>query len=163
SGGTNGSTITITGAGSCTVTAHQLGNSNYSAATEVPQSFTVNKATPTVAVNFAASPINYDGNSHPATATVTGVSGPLAVPANGTVTISYKKGGLGFAGTPTDAASYTASAHFASSNPNYNDADSTADSSLTINKADPVVTASGGVFTYDGNPHGGAATATGVK
>ncbi|MGH7703947.1 MAG: hypothetical protein ACREMO_12700, partial [Gemmatimonadales bacterium] len=35
SSGTNGSTITIVGVGSCTVTAHQAGNSNYNAAPNV--------------------------------------------------------------------------------------------------------------------------------
>jgi hypothetical protein len=42
SGGTNGSTITITGVGSCTVQANQNGNDNYNNATQVSQSFTVN-------------------------------------------------------------------------------------------------------------------------
>jgi hypothetical protein len=40
-----GSTLTITGAGTVTVTANQAGNSNYSAATPVSHSITVNKAT----------------------------------------------------------------------------------------------------------------------
>jgi hypothetical protein len=57
---------------------------------------TVNKATPTVTISFAASSITYDGDPHPATATVTGVSGVLAVPTNGMVAISYKKSALPF-------------------------------------------------------------------
>ena len=52
SSGTNGSTITIVGAGVCIVTAHQAGNSNYNAALDVSQSFTVARAILTVtAVN----------------------------------------------------------------------------------------------------------------
>jgi uncharacterized protein (TIGR03437 family) len=48
----SGSTVTIVGAGSCTIQATQPGNGNYSAAPAVPQSFTVGKATLTVtAVN----------------------------------------------------------------------------------------------------------------
>lgn len=39
-----GSTVTITGAGSCTITAKQVGNENYSAAADVPQSFSIAKA-----------------------------------------------------------------------------------------------------------------------
>ena len=39
SGGTNGTTITITGVGTCTVTANQAGNSNYSAAGPVSRTF----------------------------------------------------------------------------------------------------------------------------
>src|SRR5207244_1305961 len=127
---TNADTYTVT----VTIT-----DPNYVLSGSATGSITINKATPTVAVGFAASPIPYDGAAHAATATVTGVSGTLAIPANGTVTLSYKKGGVVFAGTPTDAASYTASAHFASSNTNYNDADSTVDAVLTINKATPTV------------------------
>src|SRR2546422_369303 len=134
-------------------------------------SITINRATPTVAVSFAASPIPYDGNPHPAAATVTGVKSIVLGASDGTVTISYKKGGVAFAGTPTDAASYTASAHFASSNSNYNDADSTVDAALVINKATPVVKIFNGqtdvtnataTFTYSGSPQGLTATVTGV-
>ena len=103
--------------------------------------------------SFGASPIPYDGNAHVATATVTGVSGSLAIPGNGTVTVSYTKNGGAFAGTPTDAASYTASASFSSTNDNYNNANSTVDASLVINKATPTVAVSGGPFNYDGNQH----------
>jgi hypothetical protein len=45
SGGNNGATITITGLGICAVTASQVGNANYNAASVVVQPFTVNKAT----------------------------------------------------------------------------------------------------------------------
>jgi hypothetical protein len=41
SSGINGSTITIGVTGLCTVTAHQVGNSDYNAAADLPQSFTV--------------------------------------------------------------------------------------------------------------------------
>lgn len=44
----NGDTLTITGAGSCTVTASQEGNGNYNAAAPVPRTFTINKANQTV-------------------------------------------------------------------------------------------------------------------
>ena len=40
-GGTNGTTITITGVGSCTVTAHQSGDSYYNPAPTVSQSFNI--------------------------------------------------------------------------------------------------------------------------
>ena len=42
--GLNGSTITLTGAGSVTVRASQAGNDNYNPATDVDQTFTVSKA-----------------------------------------------------------------------------------------------------------------------
>jgi hypothetical protein len=47
-----GNTVTITGAGSCTITASQAGNANYLAATDVPQSFSIAKASS--AVSWAA-------------------------------------------------------------------------------------------------------------
>src|SRR5207237_3526741 len=46
--GATGSTVHITGAGSCTITASQAGNSNYNPATDVPQSFTISKAGQTI-------------------------------------------------------------------------------------------------------------------
>jgi hypothetical protein len=41
-----GATVTIDGAGSCTITAHQAGNANVEAALDVPQVLTIAKATP---------------------------------------------------------------------------------------------------------------------
>jgi hypothetical protein len=41
-------TVHLTGAGSCTITATQAGNNNYSAATAVPQSFTIGTAALTI-------------------------------------------------------------------------------------------------------------------
>ena len=42
-------TVTITGAGSCTITASQPGDSNYFAAADVPQAFSIGKANQTIA------------------------------------------------------------------------------------------------------------------
>src|SRR5262249_56900454 len=41
-------TVTITGAGSCTITASQAGNANYLAAADVPQTFSIAKASQTI-------------------------------------------------------------------------------------------------------------------
>ncbi|MGO9660484.1 MAG: hypothetical protein ACLP7F_19295, partial [Acidimicrobiales bacterium] len=48
SGGTNGASITLVKAGTCTVEANQAGNATYNAAPEVSQSFTVSKASQTI-------------------------------------------------------------------------------------------------------------------
>src|SRR6185295_16817681 len=48
-------TIHITGAGSCTITASQAGDVNYNPATNVLQSFTINKANQTITFNALAS------------------------------------------------------------------------------------------------------------
>ena len=52
SGGTDGATITLLGAGTCTVQAEQAGNAAYTPATPVAQSFTVTKVDQTI--TFAA-------------------------------------------------------------------------------------------------------------
>ncbi len=44
--GANGATITMLTTGVCTVTANQVGNANFNAATAVPQSFTINGTAP---------------------------------------------------------------------------------------------------------------------
>jgi hypothetical protein len=118
---------------------------------------------PTVAVSFATSPITYDANPHAATVAVTGVnSTTLTDPADGTIAVTYLKSGSS-SGVPTNAGSYTASATFTATNPNYNTASSASPAVLTIDKADPVVTATGATCTYDGSPCAGSGTATGVN
>ncbi len=54
SSGTNGVTITIIAAGTCTIDANQAGNADYNAATQVAQSFTVSKGSQTI--TFASLP-----------------------------------------------------------------------------------------------------------
>lgn len=51
SGGTNGVTISFVGLGTCTITASQLGNGNYNAATGMSQSFTVNPDPTTITLD----------------------------------------------------------------------------------------------------------------
>ncbi|AWA30059.1 hypothetical protein HYN48_08185 [Flavobacterium magnum] len=62
----SGNTVTITGAGTTTITASQAGNVNYSAATSVPQTLTVNAAPVSIiAWNVSTEPggTNFFGNS----------------------------------------------------------------------------------------------------
>ena len=136
SGGLNGSTITITGASSCTVTADQAGDSNYNAAASVPQSFTVNPKP--ITATLTAADKTYDGNNTEPDANMscalTGVvgadSGTLNCTATGgtfnssqvatanlvtaTVAISGTAASnytLGAAGTSVSSTSATATAH----------------------------------------------------
>ena len=136
SSGLNGSTITITGAGLCTVTADQTGDSNYNSAAPVPQSFTVNPKP--ITANLTAADKTYDGtNTEPdanmscsLTGVLAGDSGNVScVAASGTfntsqvatanlvtatVTISGSAGGnytLGTVGTSVSSTSTTATAH----------------------------------------------------
>ena len=92
----------------------------------------INKATPIVSVSFGTSQITFDGNPHPASVTVMGVSGPLGVPAYGLVTTTYTKDAAPFAGIPTLVGAYTAAATFTSTNGNYTNASATTNALLTI-------------------------------
>ena len=81
----SGSTLTITGAGSVTVTASQAGNTNYAAATPVQRTLTVNKASLTVTANNASM---ISGQPLPSfTYTITGfVNGDTSAVVSGTAT-----------------------------------------------------------------------------
>ena len=55
----SGNTLTITGAGTVTVTASQAGNTNYTAATSVTATLSVNQASQTISFTPPASPVTY--------------------------------------------------------------------------------------------------------
>jgi hypothetical protein len=58
-GSINGSTLTITGAGTVVVAANQAGNANYAAAAQVTQSITVTQAPQTITFTPPTSPVTY--------------------------------------------------------------------------------------------------------
>jgi len=108
-----GNQVSITGAGSCTVTASQGGNVNYFPAPDVPRTFSIAKATPAILWATPA-PIVYgtplSGTQLNASATGVG-GGPLVgsfnyTPAAGTVLGASAAQTLSVAFTPTDAANY---------------------------------------------------------
>lgn len=72
----SGSTVSIVGAGTCTVNANQAGNGSYLAAPQVQQSFTVARAPQTITITSTPPPV--DKHSPPYTITATATSG-LAV------------------------------------------------------------------------------------
>jgi hypothetical protein len=138
--------VHITGAGSCTVTAHQAGNSNYNAAPDVPQSFNIAKADATINVQGYTGV--YDGDPHGATGSATGVGG-----ANLNSQLNL---GDSFTNVPGGTAHWTFDG-----GTTYNDAEGNV--AITINKADAVINVQGFDGTYDGDPHGATtATATGA-
>ncbi len=51
-----GATVSLTAAGSCTVTAHQVGDANYSAASDVAQTFTIQRMRVFLALIVANNP-----------------------------------------------------------------------------------------------------------
>jgi MBG domain/Divergent InlB B-repeat domain/Kelch motif len=110
----------------------------------------INKATPVVTVTGGT--YTYDGHSHPATATSTGVSGSVA----GTFSFTYN----GAASEPVNAGTYAVVANFTSTDGNYDNA--TGAGTITINKADALIDVGGGTYTYNGHAWGAHGTATGV-
>jgi len=114
----SGNIVTFTGTGAVTVTALQAGNTNYYAATNVSQTFTVNPE-PTTFTWSGGPTFTYDGTSKSVTATPS--------PSEAT----YTQGGTWSA---TGAGSYTATA---TATGNYTGSSSY---SWTINKADQSIT-----------------------
>jgi CSLREA domain-containing protein len=128
-----GNLVHITGAGSCTITASQGGNSNYNAAPNVPQTFTINKASQTITFGplgnktFGDPPFNVSGSASSGLGvTFQILSGPSTISGN-TVTITG-------AGTVTVRASQ-------SGDSNYNAAPDV-DQSFTVAKAPTTTTVS---------------------
>ena len=77
-----GTLVSLTGAGSCTITASQPGDANYNAAADVPQTFAIDQATPTI--TFGAAPmVEYPGIDFTASATTN---------SDGTLTYSFVSG-----------------------------------------------------------------------
>src|SRR5205807_650198 len=72
-----GNTVHITGAGSCTITGSQAGNANYNAAANVPQTFTIAKASTITALLSSVNPSSF-GQNVTFTATVTSGAGTLS-------------------------------------------------------------------------------------
>jgi len=104
--------ITLTGAGSCTVNADQIGDSNYSAAPQVSHSFNIAKATPVLAWP-APAPITYgtllsatqlDATASFKNANVPGVF--TYTPAAGTRLNAGANQPLAVSFTPTDTANF---------------------------------------------------------
>ncbi len=147
-----GSSVHLTGAGSCTITASQAGNANYNPAPDVSQAFSISKGLPIVTVS-CPSP-SFDAASHPCTATAKGAG-------NATVTGSSVFTYNSTSTPPINGGTYAVSASFTSSDNNY--ADAAGSGSLTISKATPTVeiTCPAGVV-YDGNVRSCTAATSGV-
>lgn len=119
-----GVSVTIIGAGSCTITAHQAGNDSFEPAADVSRSFNIAKAPATITVGAE---YMYDGTYK--TATITTSPSPLSG-----VTLTYALNGLPVA-QPIDAGVYQVVATL--DNPNYAAAPATG--TLTIGQATPVL------------------------
>jgi hypothetical protein len=130
----SGSTVTLIGAGSCTITAQQGGNTNYRPAEPVSRSFSIAKATATLAL----SNLNHMYSGAPVAATA------VTVPAGiGTVRITYN----GSSSQPVNAGSYDVIATLEHEDYQASPVSGT----LVIAKARASITV-GTEFTYDGSP-----------
>ena len=91
-----GSMVTITRAGSCTVTAYQAGNSNYSAAPNVARGFSIGKAATSTGLSSSIDP-SIKGTSVTFTATVAALG---SVPSG---VVSFREGGVSLASMALDS------------------------------------------------------------
>jgi hypothetical protein len=143
-----------------TITYSYAGDANFTSVSDTSTNLTVNKATPTVSVTWAS--YSYDGTAHPATGFAYGVGGVGDV-LSPDATFSYEGTGSTTYGpsaaAPADAGTYKVTASFAG-NANYTSASNTANA--TISKATSTTIVTIADATYDGNPHGGTASVTGV-
>jgi hypothetical protein len=106
-------TVHITGAGSCTITASQAGDSNYNAATSVPQSFTINKANQTITFNALLNKTFGEPDFAVSATTTSGL--PVSLAASGNCTVTSPSPGtvhLTGAGSCTITASQAGNANF---------------------------------------------------
>src|SRR4030095_13447686 len=106
-------TVHITGAGSCTVTASQAGDANYNPATNVPQSFTINKANQTITFNALTNHTFGDPDFGISATTTTGL--PVSFAASGNCTVTSPSPGtvhLTGAGSCTITASQAGDANY---------------------------------------------------
>jgi hypothetical protein len=148
----NGSSGVPVNGGTYAVSASFAGSQNYAAVTRTA-TITINPAWPTVAVTGGE--FAYDGQPHPAPATATGLSGEALSP----VDVTYWRDGFGWFEVPVNVGTYEVTAHFPGS-ANYFPRSAT--TTVVVGRAMPVVTATGGSFAYDGQPHPAAGTVTGV-
>jgi hypothetical protein len=146
----NGTATVPTNAGTYAVLASfSSGDNNYDNASG-SGSILINKANSTTVVsgNFT---FTYDGNAHSATVSVTGAGGlsltPDPVYSCGHAPINVADSGC------------TASYNFAGDDNHNPSSDS---KTYTIAKATPLVTVSGGPFTFDGNSHGATVAVRGI-
>src|SRR6185503_20320012 len=116
------------------------------------KNFTINKAASTTTLSGTGN-FTFDALAHAATANVTGIGG-----LDQSVPVVYS-GNCSAAPVNVAETPCTVTATFAG-DANHNN--SSATGTITITKATPIVTVSGGPFTYDGNPHAATVTVTGV-
>jgi hypothetical protein len=133
--------VHLTGVGTATITAHQAGDTDFSAAPNVTQTLIIAPGIATITPTpYTSATTTYDGTAHTATATATGVGGvDLSKDLNFSTT------------THTNPGSYTDTWTFHDPTGTYRDASGTITDS--IGKANATVVVTPYTVTYDGTPH----------
>jgi hypothetical protein len=126
----NGTTVHITGAGSCTVTASQAGDTNFNAAANVPQTFTINKANQTITFGTLANATYLDADFTVSASSTSNLTVSFGASGNCTVTVATVH--ITGAGSCTITASQMGDTNF--------NAATNVPQAFTINKANPVIT-----------------------
>jgi hypothetical protein len=106
----SGATLHITGAGSCTISASQAGNASYNAATSVSQSFTIGKASQTIAFGALTDKTVLDPDFTLAATASSGLA--VSYSASGNCTVADATVHLTGAGSCTIAASQAGNANY---------------------------------------------------
>lgn len=146
------STVHLTGAGSCTITASQAGDSNYNPASDVPQTFSIAKGNQTITFDALA---NKTFGNPDYTISASASSGlTVGFSSTGNCSVTGSTVHLSGAGSCTITASQGGDS-------NYNLAPQV-QQSLTINKATPLVDVSCTPVGFDTNTHACTAAVTGI-
>jgi hypothetical protein len=152
-------------AGAYTVEVHYISdNASYTNADSTPTSFTI---TPVPAkITITGSNPTYDGTSHGATGTATGVEKPTPVDLTSELHLYYSSdNGTTFSSSaPVNAGTYEVYYKFDGTT-DYNAVSSYTDSlkAVVIGPASAKISITGSSPTYDGTSHGATGTATGVE
>jgi sugar lactone lactonase YvrE len=147
-----GTLVTITGVGSCSVTASQPGNSAYSAATPVTRTFAIAQAGQTISVPAIGSKTYGDS---PFTVAATATSGlPVTLAASGSCTVSGATVAITGAGSCTLTASQGGDSNFKAATP--------VAVTVPIAKAQATLTLGTLNYVYDGSPKTVPVTSTPV-
>jgi|GEM_PF-1973138 len=128
----DGKTVTIHGAGAVTITASQSGNTNYSAATDVTQTLTINKADQTLTFDALEDKTFGDADFDLAASSDSGLGITFSSSDDAIASVSGKTVTIHGAGTVTITASQSGNAEYAAA--------TDVTQTLTIKKADQVIT-----------------------
>ena len=126
-------TVTLVAPGSCSITASQVGNSDYSAATSVTQTFVVNGIAPSLSgLALSSASVAFGAAAPTITAPTSASAGAISYSSSNTAVFSVSGSTITIVGVGTATLTATQAAHG-----NY--ASTTQTTTLTVIKADPII------------------------